>query len=110
MSPGFDWIISNPPYIRSDIVANLAPEVRDHDPIRALDGGADGLVAYKAILSDAGFSLRPNGRIAFEIGFDQGKAVSDLLLQEGFFDIEIIQDLGGKDRVVVARHNKTAAN
>lgn len=108
LGAGFDWIISNPPYIRTSVVAELAPEVREHDPARALDGGSDGLDAYREIVGSAGRCLAADGRIALEIGFDQAESVTSLLEEAGFLDIEIIQDLAGNDRVLVARWTKTA--
>lgn len=107
LGEGLDWIVSNPPYIRSEVVDGLDREVIDHDPRRALDGGSDGLVAYRAIIDCARRCLRQNGRIALEIGFDQGEAVSALLSAAGFLDIEIIQDLAGNDRVIVAKQHKS---
>lgn len=98
----FDWIVSNPPYIASRIIEELDPGVREHDPMRALDGGEDGLDAYKALIPQARLLLSPKGRIALEIGFDQGQAVRNLLEIHGFCNIEIIADLSGLDRVVVA--------
>ncbi|WP_346892340.1 peptide chain release factor N(5)-glutamine methyltransferase [uncultured Roseibium sp.] len=106
---GFDWIISNPPYIASAVVEGLGREVRDHDPRRALDGGIDGLDAYRSIIGQAENCLSVNGRIALEIGFDQADSVASLLGEYGFFAIEIIQDLGGNDRVLVAKRNKKQA-
>jgi release factor glutamine methyltransferase len=100
LAPVFDWIVSNPPYIASDVIAGLDEDVRKHDPILALDGGPDGLVAYRAIVPQAFGALRPGGRLGLEIGFDQAKAVLGLMQAEGFQKVEIIQDLGGNDRVV----------
>lgn len=101
-----DWVISNPPYIRSNVIEELSPEVRVHDPERALDGGSDGLDAYRAIIDRAEEVLGTNGRIALEIGFDQAAAVSAMLRRANFVDIEIIQDLAGHDRVLVAKRNE----
>ena len=100
LAPVFDWIVSNPPYIASDVIAGLDEDVRKHDPVLALDGGPDGLVAYRAIVPQALAALRPGGWLGFEIGFDQGGAVCGLMAVAGFQDLEIIQDLGGNDRVV----------
>ncbi|ADZ68911.1 peptide chain release factor N(5)-glutamine methyltransferase [Polymorphum gilvum] len=100
LGAGFDWIVSNPPYIASAEVDRLAREVREHDPRRALDGGADGLDAYRAIVPAARHSLRPGGRLAVEIGADQGAEVAELMAENGFFDVEIIRDLAGRPRVV----------
>lgn len=98
----YDVITSNPPYIRSDDLDGLMPEVKDHDPKLALDGGEDGLYFYQRIISKAPDYLNPAGRIYFEIGFDQGKQVKELCLAEGFKDVEIINDYSGLPRVVKA--------
>lgn len=96
----FDVIISNPPYIRSDVIKTLMPEVRDHEPHLALDGGDDGLTFYRLIAKHAGSHLVKEGRIFLEIGYDQGAAVSDILAAAGFSDIDVIKDYGNNDRVV----------
>ncbi|MES0812987.1 peptide chain release factor N(5)-glutamine methyltransferase [Roseibium sp. SCPC15] len=101
--PGLDWIISNPPYIRTAILQELSREVIQHDPNLALDGGETGLEAYVRIVTDAVHLLRPGGQIAFEIGYDQAGDVKKQLRHHGFGAIEIINDLAGNDRVVVAR-------
>ena len=98
--PSFDVIVSNPPYIPSDVVDTLEPEVRDHEPRIALDGTADGLHFYREIIRRSPEFLSPEGSIYFEIGYDQGQAVSALLQEAGFRDIRVIRDLGEKDRVV----------
>ena len=97
-----DLILSNPPYIRSDIIPTLQPEVRDHDPLPALDGGPDGLDAYREITALAGAQMKPGAYLVFEIGFDQKDAVSQLLLKAGFTDLRHQQDLGGQDRAIAA--------
>ncbi len=99
----FDLILSNPPYIRTDVLASLSEEVRLHEPILALDGGADGLKYYRQIIREAGSHLRPGGRLLLEIGYDQAEAVTDLLRQNGFTQIEIKKDLSGNDRVAAGR-------
>lgn len=99
---GFDWIISNPPYIRSQDLMQLNPEVARHDPAAALDGGEDGLNAYRQIISQAWLILDSGGRVALEIGFDQAGAVREILSYHGFGGVFVIQDLAGCDRVVVA--------
>lgn len=96
----FDAIVSNPPYIATEVIAGLDEEVRLHDPMRALDGGADGLDAYRVLAATIGERLKPGGLVAFEIGYDQAAAVSGLLRVAGFVSIEVIRDLGGRDRVV----------
>nr|WP_274611797.1 peptide chain release factor N(5)-glutamine methyltransferase [Roseibium polysiphoniae] len=109
LGAGVDWVLSNPPYIRTKVVEGLAREVREHDPARALDGGADGLDAYREIVPQALQCLSPDGRIGLEIGFDQAQEVSELLRQWGFLHIEIIQDLAGNDRVVLAMRRESGS-
>lgn len=98
----FDLIVSNPPYIARAAYEGLAPEVRDWEPRGALEAGADGLDAYRAIAAQVPGALRPGGRLLLEIGHDQGGTVPLLLQQAGFARIEVVQDINGKDRVVVA--------
>lgn len=98
----FDVITANPPYIPTEVIRGLEPEVRDHEPMLALDGTADGLHFYRRIANEAGRWLRPGGRIYLEIGYDQGAAVSGLLAEAGFTEIQVVKDLPGKDRVVAA--------
>ena len=98
----FDAIVSNPPYIATEVIAGLDAEVRLHDPMAALDGGADGLTAYRALVATVGDHLKPGGLVAFEIGFDQAEAVVGLLVAAGFTGVEVIRDLAARDRVVVA--------
>ena len=100
----FDLIVSNPPYINSDEIAGLAREVREHDPLRALDGGADGLVAYREITARAAGWLKPDGALLLEIGATQGLAVKSLVLSGGFRDVHVHPDLAGLDRVVEGHH------
>ncbi|WP_374625051.1 peptide chain release factor N(5)-glutamine methyltransferase [Devosia sp.] len=99
----FELITSNPPYVESGTIATLMREVRDHDPLLALDGGPDGLAAYRAIASEAPLFLQPEGVLLFEIGAGQGVAVSDILVDAGFVDIAVECDLAGHERMVVAR-------
>ena len=91
----FDLIVSNP-----EVIGELSDEVRLHEPRMALDGHADGLYFYRKITKEAPGFLVPGGRLMFETGFDQGKAVAGLLAQNGFCEINILQDLAGLDRVV----------
>lgn len=98
----FDMIISNPPYIRTDVIETLAPEVRCAEPRLALDGGADGLDFYRRIIRQAPAHLVIGGRLMLEIGYDQAQAVSGLLEDAGYYDIEIIKDYGGNDRIATA--------
>ncbi len=99
----FDVITANPPYIVSSVVDTLMPEVRDHEPRLALDGGEDGLALYRRILDGAGTYLREGGRIYMEIGYDQGESVSALAKESGFREVEVLKDYGGLDRVVLGR-------
>ena len=99
----FDVIVSNPPYIRTDEIEGLAPEVRRFDPLIALDGGDDGLVFYRRIIKRAPCFLNDRGYIFLEIGHDQGGTVAELLKAEGFSLVTVIKDYGGNDRVVSAR-------
>ena len=99
----FDIIVSNPPYIPSSDIEGLQPEVRDHDPKVALDGGSDGLHFYRIIAEQAGARLNAGGRLYLEIGYDQAEAVSALLKNNGYLDIEVLKDLNDKDRVVACR-------
>lgn len=101
----YDMIVSNPPYIPSGVIRDLMPEVRDHEPRLALDGSTDGLLFYKKIIKESVSHLEPGGMLLFEIGYDQGKQVSDLMREHGFTDIEIIPDLAGLDRVVKGRRS-----
>ena len=99
----FDMIISNPPYIESDVIPTLQREVRDHEPMEALDGGADGLDFYRAIVSDAADCLKKEGVLMFEIGHDQREDVCGLLEQNGHFEkTTALQDFAGRDRIVCA--------
>ncbi len=103
VSDGFDIIVSNPPYIRSAVMATLEPEVLNHDPAAALDGGADGLDAYRAIAAGAGPRLNAGGIVGVEIGFDQRTAVTALFKSQGFTLVDEARDLGGNDRVLIFR-------
>ncbi|MCC8045987.1 MAG: peptide chain release factor N(5)-glutamine methyltransferase [Clostridiales bacterium] len=101
--PVFDMIVSNPPYIRTDVIAELAEEVRSHEPRLALDGGADGLDFYRRILRESPAHLRDGGWLLLEIGYDQGEAVADLMRKNGFSRVQVAKDLPGQDRVVSGR-------
>ena len=99
----FDLIVSNPPYIASEVIETLAPEVKDFEPRLALDGDEDGLVFYRRIIDNAGKYLYSSGYLIMEIGYDQEKAVSEYMEANGkFYDIQVIKDFGGNDRVVSA--------
>ncbi|CUX69014.1 MULTISPECIES: peptide chain release factor N(5)-glutamine methyltransferase [Agrobacterium] len=103
ISGRFDIIVSNPPYIRTDIVATLDQEVRNHDPMAALDGGQDGLAPYRLIAADAGRFLVENGIVGVEIGFDQRLDVSAIFASHGFSLLDAVKDYGGNDRVLTFR-------
>lgn len=97
----YDFIVSNPPYIQTDVIATLMSDVRDFEPHSALDGFEDGIYFYRRI-SDEGYELiRKGGFVAFEIGYDQGEAVSKLMIQRGYVNVEVRRDLAGHDRVVL---------
>ena len=100
----FDLIISNPPYIGENELEGLKPDVIDYDPIIALTPGGDGLAPYSIISGQAQNYLNENGRVIVEIGHLQGKDVKNLFLQAGFSGVQILQDLEGKDRAIVAKH------
>lgn len=97
-----DIIVSNPPYIETDVVKTLDKEVLENEPILALDGGKDGLDFYRKIVLEAKQHLNAGGMIYFEIGYNQGESVSRLLAND-FEKIEVIKDYGGNDRVVKAK-------
>lgn len=101
-SDKFDLIVSNPPYIKAADIQHLAPELRAHEPLAALCGEDDGLGAYRAILGGAREHAKPGARLAFEIGFDQGQGLRDLLPAHGWRWDACLKDLQGHDRVVSA--------
>lgn len=98
--PAFDVIVSNPPYIRSEVIPTLMPEVKEHEPRLALDGGDDGLTFYRRIIDGAPAHVKRESALFFEIGADQGDAVKALMLQAGYRDVRIVKDYAGLDRVV----------
>lgn len=98
----FDLIISNPPYIKTSVIPTLQREVYKHEPLMALDGGEDGLDFYKRIIKDAIPFFGKNGCLMLEIGADQADAVSALLKEEEYQNIEVLKDLSKKDRIVKA--------
>ena len=103
ISEKYDIIVSNPPYIRPDVIKTLEPEVREHDPWLALDGGEDGLSFYRILAKEGKKYLNSQGMIFMEIGYDQGQAVKEIFESEGFVDIVIKKDLCKNDRVVIGR-------
>ena len=100
----FEIIVSNPPYIATKELEGLMPEVRDHEPRMALDGTEDGLYFYRRIIEEAGKHLVSSGMLFFEIGYDQGQAVSELMRTEGYCDVQVVQDYAGLDRVVLGTY------
>lgn len=102
----FDMIVSNPPYIPSAVIDTLMPEVRDHEPVLALDGAGDGLYFYRMITEKSISCLKKNGMLLYEIGYDQGEAVSGLMKEYGYEDVRIVKDLAGLDRVVIGRRKE----
>jgi len=96
----FDLVVSNPPYIASAVLETLEPEVRDHEPRIALEGGADGLDHYRTLAPEILRVLKPGGRFAVEIGYDQKEAVEALFRAAGAVGVTTVRDLGDHDRVV----------
>ena len=96
----FDILVSNPPYIRTEEISTLMPEVKDHDPFIALDGHESGLYFYEKIIEAAPSFLKKGSHVAFEIGNDQGEAVSKLMIDAGYKEVAVINDLCGNARVV----------
>ena len=99
----FDLLVSNPPYIESTVIPTLMEEVREYDPYLALDGGEDGLDFYRRIIGGAQDYLKRGGQILMEIGSGQAQAVSELLREAGFKEIDVCRDFAGLDRVVSGR-------
>lgn len=96
----FDMVVSNPPYIETAVIDTLMPEVRMHEPLSALDGGGDGLYFYREIIKGAPAHMRRGAYLIFEIGCGQGAAVSSLMREAGFAEVEVFKDYAGLDRVV----------
>ncbi len=96
----FDIIVSNPPYIETGVIDTLMPEVREHEPRMALDGGADGLSFYRKIAQEAGDYLVGGGMLFFEIGYGQADHVREIMAEAGFGEIQVAKDFAGLDRVV----------
>lgn len=100
----FDLIVSNPPYLSEAEMADIAPELARHEPRIALTDGADGLSVYRLLAAQAPGALSPMGRLLVEIGWTQGPAVRAIFEAEGWAQIEVLQDIDGRDRVVQARY------
>lgn len=100
INESFDIIVSNPPYIPTKVIDTLMPEVRDFEPMRALDGMSDGLFFYQKIIEQSSEYLKENGYLYLEIGHDQAAAVTELMDRAGFQKIQVVKDLAGLDRVV----------
>ncbi|MDQ1183494.1 peptide chain release factor N(5)-glutamine methyltransferase [Agrobacterium larrymoorei] len=103
ISGHFDIILSNPPYIRTDVIDTLDREVRDFDPLIALDGGADGLFPYRVIAEKAVDFLESGGVVGVEIGYDQMADVATIFASEGYDCVDRVKDYGGNDRVLIFR-------
>ena len=102
--PGpYDMIVSNPPYIVSGVIGSLMEEVRDHEPLIALDGGTDGLDFYRRIVPESMDRLNPGGWLIVEIGYDQGDLIRSMFIDHQYEDVDVIRDLGGNDRVFLGR-------
>lgn len=101
----FDMIVSNPPYIETTVIDTLMQEVREHEPMLALDGREDGLYFYRRIVEQCTSYMTRGARLFFEIGYDQGEAVKDMMIHKGFCEVEIIKDYAGLDRVVTGCWN-----
>jgi release factor glutamine methyltransferase len=97
----FDVVVSNPPYIKTDIIPTLMEDVKKYEPYIALCGGEDGLDFYRKITKESILTLKSGGVLAYEIGYDQAEAVSDILKQYNYTDIRVVKDLSGLDRVVI---------
>ena len=99
----YDILVSNPPYIRDEEIDTLMSDVKDYEPRTALSGGKDGLVFYRKIVDDSIKVLKGNGILSFEIGYDQGEEVKNLMIASGYKEVKIIKDLAGLDRVVTGK-------
>ena len=102
-SKKFNLIISNPPYIPTSDIASLSKEVREYDPLLALDGAEDGLLFYRRIIDTAADYLKRDGLLAFETGYNQGDEIRRMMLSHSFTDVDIIRDYAGLDRIVIGR-------
>jgi len=103
----FACITANPPYVKTDDISKLQPEIKNYEPLEALNGGKDGLNFYRKIIENAGKYLLNSGLIFLEIGQGQAKAVQDIALISGFNVIEVVKDIAGIDRVMILKNNKS---
>lgn len=99
----YDIIVSNPPYIKEEVIETLMDDVKNYEPRSALSGGNSGLIFYERIVEESKKVLKENGTLAFEIGYDQGDSVSNIMKNNGYIDIKVVKDLAGLDRVVIGR-------
>jgi len=106
LTESFDLILSNPPYIRTDEIPNLMPEVAGHEPPLALDGGADGLACYRVLAPQAAERLAPGGPLLLEAGLGQAPAIAAILAAAGLQPFAVRRDLGGRERCVIAKKTK----
>ncbi len=97
----YDMIVSNPPYIKTKVIENLESNVKDYEPILALDGGENGLIFYEKITNNAYKYLNKNGYLIFEIGYEQAKEVEKIMEKNNFYNIKVLKDLSGLDRVIL---------
>lgn len=97
----YDILLSNPPYIKEEVIGTLMDDVKNYEPHTALSGGEDGLYFYRKIVDDSDKILKENGILAFEIGHDQGDEVSKLMIEKGYKNVKVVKDLAGHDRVVI---------
>ncbi len=97
----YDMIVSNPPYIKTEEIVKLMPEVSEFEPVQALDGKEDGLFFYRKIIKECWDYLNPGGYVLFEIGYDQGEDVSEMMKYAGFLNVHVVKDLARNDRVVI---------
>ena len=99
----YDIIVSNPPYIKENVIDTLMDDVKNYEPRTALSGGDSGLIFYERIVEESKKALKENGILAFEIGYDQGDSVRNIMKNGGYIDINVVKDLAGLDRVVIGR-------
>ncbi|MEG1003610.1 MAG: peptide chain release factor N(5)-glutamine methyltransferase [Clostridium sp.] len=100
----YDIVVSNPPYIKEEEIKKLMDDVKDYEPHTALSGGNDGLIFYRRIISESKDVLTGKGILAFEIGYDQGEEVKNIMESNGFINVRVIKDLAGLDRVVIGNY------